>query len=204
MPWTEITRPNYDRRSGRYASDSTDEEWALVAPFMPPSSKVGRPRRTNMRAVWDAIQYIAATGCQWALLPREFPPFTTVQYYFYRLRDDGSLDLINSGCSPWFFPVKKPACFALPALLATCDKGFGSGDPNAVAEAAAAAAVAAEAAAAAAAGNDPDEAILEAAARSAVAEAASDGTFLFVFRLEMPKFSRNLGNFSWHDMSLFF
>lgn len=59
-------------------------------------------------------------------------------------------------------------------------EGFGSGDPNAVAEAAAAAAVAAEAAAAAAAGNDPDEAILEAAARSAVAEAASDGTFLYV------------------------
>lgn len=57
-------------------------------------------------------------------------------------------------------------------------EGFGSGDPNAVAEAAAAAAVAAEAAAAAAAGHDPDEAILEAAARSAVAEAASDGKFL--------------------------
>ena len=56
-------------------------------------------------------------------------------------------------------------------------EGFGSGDPNAVAEAAAAAAVAAEAAAAAAAGHDPDEAILEAAARSAVAEAASDGKF---------------------------
>ena len=66
-------------------------------------------------------------------------------------------------------------------------EGFGSGDPNAVAEAAAAAAVAAEAAAAAAAGNDPDEAILEAAARSAVAEAASDGAFLFVFRLRDAK-----------------
>ncbi len=95
MPWTEITRPNYDRRSGRYASDSTDEEWALVAPFMPPASKVGRPRRTNMRAVWDAIQYLAATGCQWAMLPKDFPPFTTVQYYFYRMRDSGLLDILN-------------------------------------------------------------------------------------------------------------
>lgn len=63
-------------------------------------------------------------------------------------------------------------------------EGFGSGDPNAVAEAAAAAA----------AGNDPDEAILEAAARSAVAEAASDGTFLCGFK--GPKFSPNLWNFS--------
>ncbi len=95
MPWTEITRPNYDRRGGRYASDSSDEEWALVAPFMPPVSKVGRPRKTNMRAVWDAIQYLAATGCQWAMLPKDFPPFTTVQYYFYRMRDSGLLDILN-------------------------------------------------------------------------------------------------------------
>lgn len=95
MPWTEITRPNYDRRDQRYASDSTDEEWAVVAPFMPPKSKVGRPRKTKMRAVWDAIQYIAATGCQWAMLPKEFPPFTTVQYYFYLLRNSGLLDIFN-------------------------------------------------------------------------------------------------------------
>lgn len=95
MPWTEITRPNYDRRGQRYASDSTDVEWALVEPFMPSTSKVGRPRRTNMRTVWDAIQYIAATGCQWAMLPKDFPPFTTVQYYFYLLRNSGLLDLLN-------------------------------------------------------------------------------------------------------------
>ncbi len=95
MPWTEITRPEYDRRGQRYASDTTDEDWALVAPFMPPASKVGRPRRTDMRAVWDAIQYMAATGCQWAMLPKDFPPFTTVQYYFYQLRNSGLLDLLN-------------------------------------------------------------------------------------------------------------
>jgi transposase len=62
---------------------------------MPARSKVGRPRRTRMRAVWNAIQYIAATGCQWAQLPKDFPPFATVQYYSYKLRDSGVLDLIN-------------------------------------------------------------------------------------------------------------
>ena len=95
MPWTEISRPDYDRRGQRYASDSTDGEWALVAPFMPPKSRVGRPRRTDMRSVWDAIQYMAATGCQWAMLPKDFPPFTTVQYYFYQMRDSGLLDVLN-------------------------------------------------------------------------------------------------------------
>ena len=95
MAWTEITRQRHDRRHLRYASDFTDEEWTLIEPFMPAPSKVGRPRKWPMRAVWDAIQYIAATGCQWAMLPRDFPPFTTVQHYFYRLRDSGMLDIIN-------------------------------------------------------------------------------------------------------------
>jgi transposase len=95
MAWTETTRRHYDRRRLRYASDCTDEEWALIAPLMPPPSKVGRPRKWRMREIWDAIQYIAATGCQWAMLPKDFPPFTTVQYHFYRLRDGGMLDIIN-------------------------------------------------------------------------------------------------------------
>ena len=95
MPWTEITRPDYERRGLRYVSDCTEDEWALVAPFMPPKAKVGRPRKTDMRAVWDAILYMAATGCQWAMLPKDFPPFTTVQYYFYRMRDSGLLDVLN-------------------------------------------------------------------------------------------------------------
>ncbi|MCK1741043.1 IS5 family transposase [Bradyrhizobium sp. 139] len=95
MTWTEITRCQHDRRALRYASDCTDAEWALIELLIPGPSKVGRPRKTCMRSVWDAIQYIATTGCQWALLPKDFPPFTTVQYYFYRLRDGGVLDLIN-------------------------------------------------------------------------------------------------------------
>ena len=95
MPWTEITRPDYDRRGLRYASDCTDDEWAVVAPFLLPASRVGRPRKHSMRRMWDAISYIAATGCQWAMLPKDFPPFTSVQYHFYRLRDCGVLDVIN-------------------------------------------------------------------------------------------------------------
>lgn len=95
MVWTEITRGQHDRRWLRYASDCTDEEWALIEPFMPPPATVGRPRETDLREVWNAIQYIAASGCQWAMLPKDFPPFTTVQYYFYQLRNGGALDLIN-------------------------------------------------------------------------------------------------------------
>ena len=95
MAWTEITREHYDRRHLRYASDCTDGEWALIEPFMPVPSKVGRPRKWSMREIWNAIQYIVAAGCQWAMLPKDFPPFTTVQHYFYRLRDSGMFDIIN-------------------------------------------------------------------------------------------------------------
>jgi len=73
----------------------TDEEWDIIAPFMPPPSKIGRPRKTDLRDVWNAIQYIGHTGCQWLALPREFPPYSTVQYWFYRFRNDGLFEMIS-------------------------------------------------------------------------------------------------------------
>ena len=69
---------------------------AVIAPFLARTAKVGHPRLHRARDVWDAIQYLAATGCQWAQLPRDFPPFTTVQYHYYRMRDRGLLDAINA------------------------------------------------------------------------------------------------------------
>ncbi len=56
---------------------------------------VGRPREIELRAVLDAILYIARTGCQWRMLPKDFPPFTTVQGYFYDWRDNGLFENIN-------------------------------------------------------------------------------------------------------------
>jgi transposase len=93
--WTEITRPKYEREGQRYASDLTDAEWALIEPHMPPAKALGRPRETKLRAVLDAILYIARSGCQWRMLPRDFPPFTTVQGYFYDWRDNGLFEMLN-------------------------------------------------------------------------------------------------------------
>src|SRR3981081_2745749 len=93
--WTEITRRKYERAGQRYASDLTDAEWALIEPHMPAVKRLGRPRETELRRVLDAILYIARTGCQWRMLPKEFPPFTTVQGYFYDWRDDGLFEKIN-------------------------------------------------------------------------------------------------------------
>jgi transposase len=93
--WTETTRRQYGREGLRYASDVTDEEWALIEAELPPAKKLGRPRRTQLRAVVNALLYMLTTGCQWRQLPKEFPPFSTVQRFFYRWRDDGLWQRIN-------------------------------------------------------------------------------------------------------------
>ena len=89
MPWTKITRAQYLRNGLRYASDMTDAEWRLIARGMPPRCRLGRPRKVDLRRVVEAILFILSTGCQWRALPREFPPYSTVQGYFYAWRDSG-------------------------------------------------------------------------------------------------------------------
>ena len=95
MPWTDITRADYKRDTSRYPSDLTDAEWKLIAPLLPSARRGGRPRTTDLRQVTDAILYIASCGCQWRMLPKEFPPLSTVQRYFYEWRNTGLLQTIN-------------------------------------------------------------------------------------------------------------
>ena len=95
MAWTETTRRQYRRDGLRYASDLTDAEWALLEPLMPAPSAIGRPRETDLRLVANAILYMASTGCQWRQLPREFPPYSTVQGYFYEWSRNGTFAAIN-------------------------------------------------------------------------------------------------------------
>jgi len=95
MPWTETTRLQYRRDGLRFASDATDAEWALLEPLMPAPAGIGRRRTADLRAVVNAILYLLMTGCQWRALPKDFPPRSTVQGYFYRWRDDGTWHCIN-------------------------------------------------------------------------------------------------------------
>ncbi|MGV0878884.1 IS5 family transposase [Martelella sp. FLE1502] len=95
MAWTEITRRQYVRKSARYASDVTDREWDLISSLLPKGRRLGRPRKTCLRDVINAIFYIASTGCQWRMLPKDFPPYSTVQGYFYEWRAMGLWTRIN-------------------------------------------------------------------------------------------------------------
>ena len=81
-------------RTQRYPSDLTDEQWALVKPLIPVYPG-GRPRKTAMRDVLDAILYLLRTGCQWRYLPKDFPPKSTVWGYFDEWRHNGTLDALH-------------------------------------------------------------------------------------------------------------
>lgn len=93
--WTETTRPKYDREQQRYATDVTDAEWAVIAPWLPADRRLGRPREVDLREVINAIFYILRAGCPWRMLPKDFPPRSTVQRYFYAWRDQGIWQAIN-------------------------------------------------------------------------------------------------------------
>jgi transposase len=82
MAWTAATRRDYVRASGAYASDVTDREWDLIARHLPAARHGGRPRSTCLRRVVNAVFYLLQTGCQWRMLPRDFPPRSTVYGYF--------------------------------------------------------------------------------------------------------------------------
>ncbi len=96
MPWNETTRKQYSRETGRYESDLTDAEWALLVPLLPPPSRRGRPRHVDLREVVNAIFYMLWTGCSWRALPKDFPAFTTVQNYFYPWSRSGVLNRIRA------------------------------------------------------------------------------------------------------------
>ena len=87
--WTASARLQYRRSGGRYATDVTDAEFALIEPLLPRSKRGGRPRTTGLREVLNAILYLLRTGCPWSTLPREFPPKSTVYGYFRRFGQDG-------------------------------------------------------------------------------------------------------------------
>ena len=72
-----------------YPSDLTDDQWSLIEPHIPVFD-LGRPRDVDMREVLNAILYLNRSGCQWGMLPHEFPAKSTVYDYFARWRDDGT------------------------------------------------------------------------------------------------------------------
>ena len=85
--WTSESRgrmARIEKKTKRYPSDLTDEEWAAMAPLLPKPHATGRRRRTDLREILNAIRYLVRSGCEWRMLPAHFPPWQTVYWWFRR------------------------------------------------------------------------------------------------------------------------
>src|SRR5919201_5102845 len=81
-------------RAHKYPSDVTDAQWPLIEGLIPVYPG-GRPRKTDLRDVLDAIFYLLRTGCPWRFLPKDFPPKSTTWRYFDEWRHNGTLEAIH-------------------------------------------------------------------------------------------------------------
>jgi len=78
-----------------YPSDFTEAEWKLIRPLLPEGSKLGRPPRYARRDVVEAIFYVVRGGIGWRMLPRHFPPWRIVYYYYFKWREQGHWQRIH-------------------------------------------------------------------------------------------------------------
>jgi putative transposase len=83
-----------------YPTDLTDDQWALVKPLLPAAKPGGRPRSTDLRAVVDGCLYRTKAGCQWRMLPADFPPWSTVHTYYRAWRRDGTWQALHDALVP--------------------------------------------------------------------------------------------------------
>jgi putative transposase len=79
-----------------YSTDLTDAEWSCFEPHVPVPRERGRPRIHTTREILNAIFYVVRSGCPWRLLPRDFPPWETVYWWFRRWRIDATVERLNA------------------------------------------------------------------------------------------------------------
>lgn len=74
-----------------YPTNVTDNQWSYVKKLLPNCS---RKRKYSLREILDAILYLVKTGCQWRMIPSDFPAWNTVYYYFSTWKRDGTIEYI--------------------------------------------------------------------------------------------------------------
>ena len=79
-----------------YSTDLSDGEWECLELHVPAPNRRGRPRTHGTREILDAVFYVLKSGCSWRLLPKDFPPWETVYWWFGRWRADGTFERLNA------------------------------------------------------------------------------------------------------------
>jgi putative transposase len=79
-----------------YLTDLSDDEYAVLEPYLPGPKPTGRPRVRPVREILNGIWYVVRSGCHWRLLPADFPPWQTVYHYFRTWRLDGTWERMHT------------------------------------------------------------------------------------------------------------
>ena len=72
-----------------YPTNLTDNQWEVIENFF---SVQERKRKYSLRKIFDVINYLLKTGCQWRMLPKDFPPYNIVFYYFNKWKNEGAFE----------------------------------------------------------------------------------------------------------------
>ncbi len=78
-----------------YPADLTDKQWKIIAPLVPPPKRGGRPRKVSAREIVNAVIYVVKSGCDWRMLPHDFPKWELVYHYFQEWKNDGTWKKIH-------------------------------------------------------------------------------------------------------------
>jgi len=73
----------------KYPTELTDSQWNHIKDFFPAPKATGRPREVEFREVVNAIVFLVVTGCQWRMLPKDYPKWQIVYHYFQKWQQDG-------------------------------------------------------------------------------------------------------------------
>src|SRR5688500_646080 len=107
--WTDETRKRYDRRSQRYPSDCTNEEWAILEPMLPVAQGKGRPREHTLREIINGIRYVVRYGIPWDAMPKDLPPSVSA------MTTGGGWAMVGI----W---IRSPICWSWPTVRRTDGK----------------------------------------------------------------------------------
>jgi putative transposase len=80
-----------------YPTDISDEAWECIAPLLAQNAGPGRPRTVDIREIVNAIFYLDKTGCQWEMLPHDFPDYRHVNYYYLEWTHSDVWDQVLAG-----------------------------------------------------------------------------------------------------------
>jgi putative transposase len=78
-----------------YPSDVSDAQWAIIKPLLPKAKAGGRPRTVDLREVVNAVFYLNRSGCSWRMLPHDFPPWSTVHWFYRQWRLEGTWERLH-------------------------------------------------------------------------------------------------------------